>query len=69
MPELPEVEAARRRAERHLGGRRIVAVAAVPDRIVLEGTSPRRLAAALRGRRVVRGREDECREHYAAQDE
>ena len=53
MPELPEVEAARRRAERHLGGRRIVAVAAVPDRIVIEGTSSRRLAAALRGRRVV----------------
>jgi formamidopyrimidine-DNA glycosylase len=53
MPELPEVEAARRRAERHLGGRRILAVAAAADPIVIEGTSPRRLAAALRGRRVV----------------
>jgi formamidopyrimidine-DNA glycosylase len=53
MPELPEVEAARRRAERHIGGRRIVSVAARPDPIVIQGTSPHRLAAALRGRRVV----------------
>lgn len=53
MPELPEVEAARRRAERHLVGRRILAVSTVPDRIVFEGVSPRRFAASLRGRRVV----------------
>ena len=53
MPELPEVESARRRAERALGGRRIVAVATVHDPIVYEGVSPRRFARALRGRRVV----------------
>jgi formamidopyrimidine-DNA glycosylase len=52
VPELPEVEAARRRAERHLLGRRLVSVSAAPDPIVLEGTSPRRLAT-LRGREVV----------------
>jgi len=52
VPELPEVEAARRRAERQLAGRRLVAVSAASDPIVLEGTSPRRLAA-LRGREVV----------------
>lgn len=52
MPELPEVEDARRRAERALLGRRIVAVATVPDPIVYEGVSPGRFASALRGRRV-----------------
>jgi len=52
VPELPEVEAARRRAERQLVGRRIVSVATVPDPIVFEGTSPRRLAA-LRGREIA----------------
>jgi formamidopyrimidine-DNA glycosylase len=52
VPELPEVEAARRRAERQLVGRRILAVATVPDPIVFEGTSPRRLAA-LRGREIL----------------
>jgi formamidopyrimidine-DNA glycosylase len=53
MPELPEVETARRRAERHLAGRRIVEVGAAPDPLVFEGIGPRRFAAALRGRRVV----------------
>jgi formamidopyrimidine-DNA glycosylase len=53
VPELPEVEAARRRAERHLGRRRILGVAAVADPIVFGGVTPRRLASALRGRRVV----------------
>jgi formamidopyrimidine-DNA glycosylase len=52
MPELPEVETARRRVEHHFVGRRIVAVATVPDRIVYDGVSPRRFAEALRGRRV-----------------
>jgi formamidopyrimidine-DNA glycosylase len=52
VPELPEVEAARRRAERHLLGRRLVSVSAASDPIVFEGTSPRRLAA-LRGREIV----------------
>lgn len=53
MPELPEVETARRRAERALRGRRIAAVAVARDPIVLEGVSPSRFAAALRGRRVL----------------
>ena len=52
MPELPEVETARRRAERALRGRRIAAVAVVRDPIVYEGVSPARFAAVLRGRRV-----------------
>jgi len=52
MPELPEVETARRLAIRTLGGHRIVRVATVEDAIVYAGVSPRRLAAALRGRRV-----------------
>ena len=52
MPELPEVETARRFADRLMRGRRIVAVATVPDSIVYEGVSPARFAAALRGRRV-----------------
>ena len=53
MPELPEVETARRRAQRALRGRRIVAVAVVDDPIVYEGVSPARFAATLRGRRVL----------------
>jgi formamidopyrimidine-DNA glycosylase len=53
VPELPEVETARRRAQRALRGRRIVAVAVVDDPIVYEGVSPTRFAATLRGRRVV----------------
>ena len=53
MPELPEVETARRRAERALRGRRIAAVAVRPDPIIFEGVSPRRLASALRGARVI----------------
>src|SRR5712691_1120741 len=53
MPELPEVETARKLATRALAGRRIVGVATVEDPIVYAGVSPRRLAAALRGRRVT----------------
>ncbi len=53
MPELPEVETARRRAQRALRGRRIVAVAVADDPIVYEGVTPARFAATLRGRRVV----------------
>ena len=52
MPELPEVETARKLAARALAGRRIVGVATVEDPIVYAGVTPRRLAAALRGRRV-----------------
>jgi formamidopyrimidine-DNA glycosylase len=54
VPELPEVEAARVLLERALTGRRIEAVTAVNDPIVYAGVTPRRLAAALRGRRVRR---------------
>jgi formamidopyrimidine-DNA glycosylase len=53
MPELPDVETARRLMERRLRGRRIADVATVPDPIVYAGVSPRRFALALRGRRVV----------------
>lgn len=53
MPELPEVESARRTAERLLRGRRIAAVTAVPDSIVYTGVAPRQLAQQLRGRTVL----------------
>src|SRR5437867_11970559 len=52
MPELPEVETARKLATRALAGHRIARVATVDDPIVYAGVSPQRLAAALRGRRV-----------------
>ena len=52
MPELPEVEAQRRRIERWLKGRRIAAVAVADDPIVFAGASARSVAGALRGRRV-----------------
>jgi len=52
MPELPEVERARRLAERSLAGRTIVRAAALDDRIVYTGVTPRRFALALKGRRV-----------------
>jgi formamidopyrimidine-DNA glycosylase len=52
VPELPDVEAARRLAERALGGKRIVSASAAPDPIVFDGASPRRVTAAVRGRRV-----------------
>jgi formamidopyrimidine-DNA glycosylase len=54
VPELPEVEAARVLLQALLRRRRIEAVAAVPDPIVYAGVTPRRMAAALRGRRVLR---------------
>lgn len=49
MPELPEVEAARKAALRHLKGRRIVAAHCLPDPIVLAGGSAGRMEKALRG--------------------
>jgi formamidopyrimidine-DNA glycosylase len=52
VPELPEVEAARRLATRVAVGRRIVTVWCATDPIVIEGATPARLSAALRGRRV-----------------
>jgi formamidopyrimidine-DNA glycosylase len=52
MPELPEVEAARRVTAALAVGRRIVGVWCADDPIVFERVSPRRIVAALRGRRV-----------------
>ena len=56
MPELPEVEAERRFAERHLAGRTLAGVSAAPDPIVYDLASPGRVAAALRGRTVLAAR-------------
>lgn len=53
MPELPEVESARRLLERVLVGRTVVAATARADAIVLDGVTPGRLGRALRGRRVI----------------
>src|SRR5215470_6691837 len=53
MPELPEVEAARRLLMRAAVGRRIVSVRAAPDSIVFQGVSPARVRRALLGRRIV----------------
>jgi formamidopyrimidine-DNA glycosylase len=53
VPELPEVEVARRLARRLARGRRIVAVRCADDPLVLDGVSPARLRRALLGRRVI----------------
>ncbi|HET8647547.1 MAG TPA: DNA-formamidopyrimidine glycosylase family protein, partial [Vicinamibacteria bacterium] len=52
MPELPEVEEARRLVRRRLVGRRLVEVAAREDPIVFAGLGPQRVVKALRGRSV-----------------
>jgi len=52
MPELPEVEAARRRLEGRILGLEIRSAEAVDDPIVFRGITGRKLAAALVGRRV-----------------
>jgi formamidopyrimidine-DNA glycosylase len=52
MPELPEVEAARRRALAIARGRRITRLWAAADPLVFEGVAPGRLRDALLGRRV-----------------
>jgi formamidopyrimidine-DNA glycosylase len=52
VPELPEVEVARRLAGRVAVGRRIAEVWCAADPIVFEGVTPARVAATLRGRRV-----------------
>jgi formamidopyrimidine-DNA glycosylase len=52
MPELPEVETARRAAAAVAGGRRIVGLAVADDPIVFEGVAPARIRRALLGRRV-----------------
>jgi formamidopyrimidine-DNA glycosylase len=56
MPELPEVEAARRLLARAAVGRRIVAVQCARDPIVFQGVSPARVRRALLGRRVLAAR-------------
>jgi formamidopyrimidine-DNA glycosylase len=56
MPELPEVEAARRLVQATAVGRRIVAVRCVDDPIVFEGASLARIRRALLGRRVLAAR-------------
>ncbi|MEO5762050.1 MAG: DNA-formamidopyrimidine glycosylase family protein [Vicinamibacteria bacterium] len=48
MPELPEVEAARKAAAQHLTGRRIVQAKCANDSIVLVGASARQMERALR---------------------
>ena len=53
MPELPEVETARRAAHAVAVGRRIVDVAVGDDPIVFEGVSPERIRRAVLGRRVL----------------
>ncbi len=52
MPELPEVEAARRAAQKVAAGRRIVEAHIADDPIVFEGVAPARFRRALVGRRV-----------------
>lgn len=53
MPELPEVERARRLVERVAVGRRIERVRCADDEIVFDGVTPRAVASALRGRTVL----------------
>jgi len=53
MPELPEVEAARRLLTRSAVGRRIVSARVMADPIVFQGVSPVRVRRALVGRRVI----------------
>ncbi|MCU0728464.1 MAG: hypothetical protein MUE73_22215 [Planctomycetes bacterium] len=52
MPELPEVERARKLLDTVATGRRIVRAVAIEDPIVYEGATPEEVARALRGRRV-----------------
>jgi formamidopyrimidine-DNA glycosylase len=56
MPELPEVEAARRLAQRVATGRRIAGVWCAADSIVLDRVGPARVRRALLGRRVLAAR-------------
>jgi formamidopyrimidine-DNA glycosylase len=52
VPELPEVEAARKAAEKKLKGRRVVAARCADDPIVLDGGDARAIERALVGSRV-----------------
>ncbi|KAJ1981075.1 hypothetical protein H4R34_002217 [Dimargaris verticillata] len=53
MPELPEVERARRLCHAHLVGKRIQTVTAAPDSIVYPEALPEHIQARLEGRTVV----------------
>lgn len=53
MPELPEVERARRLIERVGRGRRIARLHAADDGIVFSDDSPRQVTRTLRGRRLI----------------
>lgn len=53
MPELPEVERARRLIERIAVGRTIAAVRCAEDTIVFAGVAPKAVARHLKGRTVV----------------
>uniref|UniRef100_A0A0E0IA01 DNA-(apurinic or apyrimidinic site) lyase n=1 Tax=Oryza nivara TaxID=4536 RepID=A0A0E0IA01_ORYNI len=56
MPELPEVEVARRALEEHCVGKRIVRCSAADDTKVIDGVAPPRLEAALVGRTISAAR-------------
>ncbi|KAJ8501316.1 hypothetical protein OPV22_011868 [Ensete ventricosum] len=53
MPELPEVEAARRAIEEHCTGKKIAACSVADDPKVIEGVSRSDLEAALRGKTIL----------------
>lgn len=54
MPELPEVEAARKILDAGLVGKKLTEVTVRPDEIVLEGRSPEDLTQLLTGQTVAR---------------
>ena len=56
MPELPEVEAARRALQEHCVGKRIVKCAAADDTKVIDGVAPDQLEASLVGRTITAAR-------------
>lgn len=53
MPELPEVEYARRLLETHMKGRTFAEVTCADDPVVIEGVSPEELGKTLTGRTVL----------------
>lgn len=53
MPELPEVEACCRLLRREIGGKRIIAVEAPPDDIVMGAIPPEAFRAAIEGRTLA----------------
>lgn len=53
MPELPEVEAARRALAEHCAGKKIVKAIVADDSKVIDGVSPKDFEAALVGKTIV----------------